>query len=192
VALVREFRGGKKEIPLAAPKPAGPPPPQGVAKLPPDLDKILPPRETPSTEDIKKPLPAPAGELAAQIRVGAGLYQQFCLVCHGPGGTGSTVRSAMPPIPNFTNRGWHQTRTDAQLVVSILEGKGTLMPPNSSRFTRDQARNLVAYIRAFGGVRSEPLPAATDAEFEKSFRQLQKQWDELEKQLKKLKASGKE
>jgi hypothetical protein len=66
------------------------------------------------------------------------------------------------------------------------------MPANSTRISRDQARNLVAYIRAFGGIRSEPRPAATDAEFERSFRQLQKQWDELEKQMKNLKSPGKE
>ena len=192
VALVREFKGGKKEIPLALPKPAGPPPSEGIVKLPPNLEAIQPPSGVPSPEAIKRPLPAPSGELAAQIRVGAGLYQQFCLVCHGPGGTGNTVRAAMPPIPDFTNRAWHKPKTNAELVVSILEGKGTLMPANNTRISRDQARNLVAYIRAFGGVSIEPRPAATDAEFEKSFRQLQNQWDELEKELKKIKRSGSE
>jgi mono/diheme cytochrome c family protein len=188
VALVREFRGGKKVVPLAGPKPAGPPPPEGIAKLPADLKEVVPSAPiAPLTEDLKKPLPAPSGELAAQIRVGAGLFQQFCLVCHGPAGTGSTVRAAMPLIPDFTNRAWHKSRTDPELVVSIMDGKGTLMPANNSRISREQARNLVAYVRAFAGLRSEPRPAVTDAAFEKSLRQLQRQWDELEKQLKQLK-----
>jgi mono/diheme cytochrome c family protein len=193
VALVREFKGGKKVIPLAEPKPAGPPPPVGggIAKLPDDLKEILPPRVVSPSTDVSKPLPAPSGELAAKIRVGAGIYQQFCLVCHGPTGTGNTVRPAMPPIPDFTNRAWQKSKSDAELQVSILEGKGTLMPPNNTRVTRDQARNLVAYIRAFGGIRIEPGAAVTDDQFEKSFRQLQKQWDELEKQLKQLKGEKK-
>jgi mono/diheme cytochrome c family protein len=187
VALVREFKGGKKVVPLAGPKPAGPPPPAGVAQLPPDLKKALPSKEKePPAEDIRKPLPAPSGELAARIRVGAGLFQQFCLVCHGADGTGSTVRAAMPPIPDFTNRAWQRSREDATLMVSILDGKGTLMPPNNTRITRTQARNLVAYIRAFAGIRVDVRPGATDAKFEKAFRQLQKQWAELEKQLKEL------
>jgi mono/diheme cytochrome c family protein len=185
VALVREFNGGKKVIPLAAPKPAGPPPPEGIAKLPPDIKQALPsgPILVPDDE-VKKPLPAPSGEMAAQIRVGAAIFQQFCLVCHGPDGTGNLVRPAMPPIPDFTNRAWHKGKSDAELTVSILEGKGTLMPANNTRLSRDQAKNLVAYIRSFGGIRVDSRPVVNDAQFEKSFRQLQKQWDELEKQLK--------
>jgi mono/diheme cytochrome c family protein len=186
VALIREFRGGKKVIPLAPPKPAGPPPPEGVGKLPPDFKEDLPPAPPSTPDDLKKPLPAPSGELAAQIRVGAALYQQFCLVCHSPGGTGNLARANMPPIPDFTNRSWHKGRTDAELVASILNGKGTLMPPNSTRISREQARYLVAYIRSFAGIRSEPAPVVTDAEFEKTLKQLQKQYDELEKRLKEL------
>ena len=100
VALVREFKGGKKEIPLAPLKSAGPPVPEGVVKLPSDLEEILPGTGVPPPNDITKPLLAPSGELAAKIREGAGIYQGFCLNCHGPGGTGSTVRAAMPPIPS--------------------------------------------------------------------------------------------
>jgi mono/diheme cytochrome c family protein len=190
VALVREFNGGKKVVPLAPPKLFGPPPTEGTAKLPGNIKDILPPRiGMIPDEEVKKPLPAPTGELAAQIRVGSSIFQQFCLVCHGPDGTGNMVRPAMPPIPDFTNRSWHKGKNDAELTVSILEGKGTLMPANNMRISRDQARNLVAYIRSFGGIQVESRPVATDAEFEKSFRQLQRQWDELEKQLKQLKES---
>jgi mono/diheme cytochrome c family protein len=193
VTLVREFKGGKKVIPLAAPRPPGPPPPVEPVRLGPDIkDLIVQPREVPSPEDIQKPLPAPSGELAAKVRIGAGLFQQFCLVCHGPDGTGNLMRSAMPPIPDFTNRGWHGSRSDAELLVSILEGKGTLMPANNSRITREQARNLIAYIRAFGPGQVVQGGLATEEQFEKSFRQLQKQWDELEKQLKKMNESRKQ
>jgi mono/diheme cytochrome c family protein len=189
VALVRDFKGGKKEIPLAPPKPAGPPPPVGIAQIPHDIEPTLPPRLGPSTDDIRKPLPAPSGELAAQIRVGAGLFKQFCLVCHGPDGTGSLVRAAMPPIPDFTNRAWHRSRKDAELVASILGGKGTLMPSNSDRITRPQALNLLAYIRSFAGIRVDLRPAVTDAQFEKSVKQLQKQYEELERQLKQMRGA---
>ena len=157
-------------------------------KLPPDIKDILPPEKSRETDDIKKPLAAPSGELAAQIRAGAGLFQQFCLVCHGADGTGSTVRAAMPPIPNFTNRTWQRATPTAQLLVSIMEGKGTLMPANNSRITKAQARTLVAYIRAFGGSVEQPPPGKSDDQFEESFRKLQRQWDQLEKQVKKLKS----
>jgi len=193
VALVREFTGGKKVIPLAAPKPAGPPPPEGIVKLPPDIKDGLPPRPSLIPEDdVKKPLPAPSGELAAQIRVGSTLFQQFCLVCHGPDGTGAIMRATMPAIPDFTNRGWQKSKSDAELAVSILDGKGTLMPANNTRISGAQSRNLVAYIRAFAGIRGGSQPVVTDVEFEKSFRQLQKQWEELERQLKLLNEPKKE
>ena len=48
-----------------------------------------------------------------------------------------------------------------------------------------KVQDLVAYIRAFGPSPAQPIdPAATD--FEKQFRQLQDQWDTLQKQLKEL------
>ena len=90
----------------------------------------------------------------------------------------------MPPIPNFTDPTWHERNaSDARLLTSILEGKGTLMPANNSRITRDQARDLVAYVRSFGpGVAATSAPT-TESDFDRAFRQLQRQWDELERQL---------
>ncbi len=188
VALVRGFAGGKQVIPLAAPKPPGPPPPEVLTG--PVVAPTPRPTETPTlkVQDEQPRLVAPSGELAARIRVGAGLFRQFCIVCHGPDGTGNLMRGSMPPIPNFTNRAFQRDHNDAQLLVSILEGKGALMPANSGRITRDQARDLVAYIRAFG----PPMPGKaaggmTDTEFAKRFRLLQQQWDELEKEMHKLK-----
>ena len=88
---------------------------------------------------------------AARVRVGQTIFRQFCIVCHGPDGTGSLMRPSMPPIPNFTDPKIGQPHPlDAQLQASILGGKGTLMPANSGRVTADQARDLVAYIRTFG------------------------------------------
>jgi mono/diheme cytochrome c family protein len=181
VKLVRGFKGGKQVIALAAPKPPGPPAPEKITGLPSS------PKELPSlTKEFQRPLPAPSGELAARIRVGASLFQQFCIVCHGPDGTGSIMRPSMPPIPNFTDPAWQKSKQSAELLASIMDGKGTLMPANNQRLTRDQARDLVAFIRAFG-----PNPvveaAGEETQFEQEMRRLQQQWDELEREMKKLK-----
>jgi mono/diheme cytochrome c family protein len=181
IKLVRAFKDGKQVIALAAPKPPGPPAPEKITGLPRDI-KVLPS----PTGELKGPLPAPSGELAARIRVGANLFQQFCIICHGPDGTGTLMRASMPPIPNFTDPAWQQSKENAELLVSIMEGKGTLMPANNQRITQDQARDLVAFIRAFGPNRVTEAPV-TDTQFERSFRQLQQQWDELERELQKLK-----
>ena len=148
--------------------------------------KVVPLTDLPKpVGDLRRPAPTPSGELAARIRTGSVIFSQFCLVCHSPDGTGRLVRVAMPPIPDFTNAEWQRSKQDSELLVSILEGKGKLMPPNNSRVTRDQARDLVAFIRSFGP--AQPMQAAlTDSDFDKSVRRLQQQFEQLESELKKL------
>ncbi len=192
VALVRAFKGGKQVISLAAPLPPGPPPPEGGVVGLPDAATAaaggkpgLGPLDIAKLGDLRKPVPTPSGELGARIRTGSVIFSQFCLVCHGPDGTGRLVRSAMPPIPDFTNSQWQLEKKDSELLLSILEGKGTLMPPNNMRVTRDQARDLVAFIRSFGPAR--PIEESiSDTEFDRSVRRLQAQFQELESELKKL------
>jgi mono/diheme cytochrome c family protein len=191
VALVRAFQGGKQVIPLAAPQPPGPPPPEGtttildVVKTPSGAAPAVPLDFSKPAGDLSKPAPTPSGELAARIRTGSVIFSQFCLVCHGPDGTGRIIRPAMPPIPDFTNPRWQIEKKDSELLLSVLEGKGTLMPPNNMRVTRDQARDLVAFIRSFGPAR--PIEESTsDTEFDRSVRRLQTQFEQLESELKKL------
>jgi mono/diheme cytochrome c family protein len=124
------------------------------------------------------------------------VFRQYCFVCHGLDGKGTTMRPVLPPIPDFTNPAFHKEHSDVQLLISILEGKGTMMPANRGRVTEDQARGLVAYVRTFGPSRSSSttprLPATTarasDSEFAKSFRQLEQQWNDLQNQLEKMKS----
>ncbi|HEV3444696.1 MAG TPA: c-type cytochrome [Gemmataceae bacterium] len=183
VALVRAFEGGKQVVALEAPKAPGPPAP--VVVTPPSNLLALPGPQLPK---IEQPLVAAPGETAARIRVGAGIFQQYCIVCHGPDGTGSIMRPSMPPIPDFTSRAFHEKRSNAELIVSILDGKGTLMPANRGRVTEEQAGDLAAYVRAFGPKLFTAQVRTSDAEFEKKFQQLQQQWNELEKELKKTEA----
>jgi hypothetical protein len=91
------------------------------------------------------------------------------------------MRPQLPPIPDFTRGAWQAEHTEPQLQISILDGKGTLMPANRGRVTESQARDLVAYIRAFAppGVRAPE----TDSEFRKRFDALQREWDLLQEQL---------
>jgi mono/diheme cytochrome c family protein len=183
VALVRGFTGGKQVVALEAPKLPGPPAP-AIVTAPTEANvpsfPALPPRAA-------ERLVAPPGEMAARIRIGATIFQQYCIVCHGPDGTGSIMRASMPVIPNFTGADWGSQRSNSQIKISILDGKGTLMPANRGRVTDEEAGDLVAYIRAFGPKAYALQSQATDSEFEKSYRQLESQWIELEKELQKLK-----
>src|SRR5262249_5856077 len=53
------------------------------------------------------------------------LYQQLCQRCHAADGKGDPGTKG---VPNFTRRSWHEQKRDAELIVSILDGKGTVMP----------------------------------------------------------------
>lgn len=182
VALVRAFQGGKQVIPVEEPKLPGPPAPMVVA---PPTEIVATP--LPKSPKVELPLVAPPGETAARIRIGASLFRQYCMVCHSTDGRGAQMRPVLPPIPDFTNPTFHKDRSDPQLMVSILDGKGTLMPANRGRITPSQAGDLVAYVRAFGpqGLTPKGAPAASDSDFEKSFRQLEEQWNALKKELEK-------
>ena len=128
---------------------------------------------------------APSPESAAKLRASAGVFQINCAVCHGPDGRGSLVRVAMPVIPDFTARAWQSSRESAQLSISILEGKGALMPPWRGKISPEQTRDLVAYVRNFGP--ADLLAAEVPpSEFGNRYRNLKKQWDELDQQLRSL------
>ena len=59
------------------------------------------------------------------------------------------MRRRLPEVPDFTDPAWQARRADAQLVASILDGKGAEMPPADDDLSEAQARGLVAYIRTF-------------------------------------------
>jgi quinol-cytochrome oxidoreductase complex cytochrome b subunit/mono/diheme cytochrome c family protein len=175
VAYVRAFRGSKQTVQLEPLSPVVPPvPAKPTIVLPSQGPPAAPPPPTPAWD-----------ERAARTRVAAGLYRQYCLICHGPDGSGSAMKASMPPIPNFTDRAWQERLSNPQLVVSVLDGKGTLMPAFRGRVSDDQAQDVVAYIRAFAPLPAAP-PGAPATEFERRFRELQDQWSELQRQLQQL------
>jgi mono/diheme cytochrome c family protein len=99
-------------------------------------------------------------------------------------------------VPDFTRRSWQEQRTDAQLTVSILDGKGTVMPAFHGRLREAQVKSLVAHIRAFAQARS-PAPAATTSappaprdDFDAQFRRLQEEFNRLKWQMKELEAAS--
>jgi mono/diheme cytochrome c family protein len=79
-------------------------------------------------------------------RVVIGLFNRYCLRCHGVDGRGVWD---IPDVPNFTNERWHDTHTDAQLARSILEGRGSVMPPWRGTLSLEEAWAMARYIRTF-------------------------------------------
>jgi quinol-cytochrome oxidoreductase complex cytochrome b subunit/cytochrome c len=174
VAFVRGFSGSKQVVPQE-PQPPPPPPPT-------EPTVVAGPKPFP----VPAPSPTrPSAEMAARMRVAAGMYRQYCLLCHGANGKGQELRSAMPTMPDFTRPSWQSEVSNARLAVSILDGKGALMPAFRGRVSAEQSRDLAAYVRAFGPQRAAPEePARTD--FEQQFRDLERQWHELQRQFREM------
>jgi mono/diheme cytochrome c family protein len=144
-------------------------------------------KSAPAEDKPPKPAAFAKDEQKADaVRAGAAVYQEKCLACHGKEGKGGPASAAMPNLPDFTSRAWQNGRTNAQLSVSILEGKGTLMPPFRDHLKAEQVKALLAYLRRFG-----PNQPATDqgskaSDFEEQFRQLEQELASLRKQLDEL------
>jgi hypothetical protein len=98
-------------------------------------------------------------------RVVMGLYNRYCIRCHGVDGRGVWD---IPDVPDFTNARWQACRSDGQLVRAILEGRGACMPPFRGTIALDEAWAMSRYLRTFvpGTEMSRPdvtLPPATPA-----------------------------
>lgn len=80
---------------------------------------------------------------------GLELYQKYCHVCHGEEGDGDGIMTNLMGImpmdhtnPNETNR-----LDNAELVKSILDGKGRFMPAWRGILSQVEVEALVSYIR---------------------------------------------
>jgi mono/diheme cytochrome c family protein len=113
-------------------------------------------RPKPSTPSPRPAPSQPSAPAVAETPTARELFRQHCVKCHGADGTGNDLRRRQPEIPNFTDPAWHARRTDAQLLVSILDGKGKEMPPSRGKLSAEQARALAGYVRAFAPATGTP------------------------------------
>jgi mono/diheme cytochrome c family protein len=128
--------------------------------------------------------PQRAASEGAERRAGAAALHNRCARCHGADGTGRPARGDLREIPDFSDHHWQASRSDAELFVSILDGKGSHMPPYRGKLSEKEARELVAQVRAL-----DPAPSARPAavrpadEFERRLRELEQELAELKKQF---------
>lgn len=79
-------------------------------------------------------------------RVIMGLYNRYCIRCHGVDGRGVWD---IPDVPDFTNARWQACRSDGQLARATLEGRGAVMPPFRGTLTLEEAWAMARYLRTF-------------------------------------------
>jgi mono/diheme cytochrome c family protein len=170
VAFVRAFRGGMQvvddeENPAEAQRSTAPAPATGAG-----------------SSAIEAPRPNPK-DLAS--REGGRTFLRTCATCHGSDGRGGEMRGSLPSIPDFTAGAWQVARNDPQLLVSVLEGRGTGMPPFRDKLSRDQARELVAFIRSLGPSQPHATRSSSD-DFEARFQQLLTEFEDLRRRSRAL------
>jgi hypothetical protein len=88
-------------------------------------------------------------------RVIMGLYNRYCIRCHGVDGRGVWD---IPDVPDFTNVRWQASRSDGQIARIIIEGRGAVMPPFRGTLTLEEAWAMARYLRTFvpGSEQSRP------------------------------------
>ena len=130
---------------------------------------------------------APRAAAAGEASPDAGaerLYRRYCASCHGDDFSGGERREFIPELPDFTSAAWHAGRSDARLLVSILDGKGSGMPSFRRKLSEEQARGLVARLRraAPAFVPSRP-PDGGPNDFDRRYEELTSEMDSLKKQF---------
>jgi mono/diheme cytochrome c family protein len=73
-------------------------------------------------------------------------YNRYCIGCHGIDGRGVWD---IPDVPDFTDPRWQASRSDAQIVNILMEGRGAVMPMFRGTLTLEEAWVMTHYLRSF-------------------------------------------
>lgn len=127
----------------------------------------------------------PSASQDARRRTAMRIFAKRCAECHGNDGKGNEMRNQMQQLPNFADPDWHRPRDDRQLLVSILDGKGTRMPAFRDKLAREEAELLVGHVRSFGRKNGGMPPSAQQSldDFDRRFAELQEELGELKRQF---------
>jgi mono/diheme cytochrome c family protein len=79
-------------------------------------------------------------------RVVMGLFNRYCIRCHGIDGRGTWD---IPGVPDLTNAAWQASRNEGQLARRIVEGRGAVMPAFRGTLSLDEAWAMARYVRTF-------------------------------------------
>jgi cytochrome c6 len=75
------------------------------------------------------------------------LFAQACAKCHAADGTGGLPMAVNGPRPaDLTTVDWQRSRTDAEVISAIRNGRGA-MPPFQEVLSSQQIDAIAAYVR---------------------------------------------
>lgn len=102
-----------------------------------------PPASTPSNQTGAKRSVTINGD----ARVGKGLFEKYCVTCHGPRGKGDGLEIVGTEVADLTSSAT-QRKLNIDLLKTIHEGRPEkVMPSWKWRLSEQQAKDVVAYVR---------------------------------------------
>lgn len=85
--------------------------------------------------------------LGSDARIGKGLFEQHCALCHGPLGKGDGLEIAGAEVADLSSAAT-QRRLNVDLIKTIHDGRpGKVMPSWKLRLSDKQVHDILAYIR---------------------------------------------
>ena len=107
------------------------------------------PASAPAPDTTRSSAPAPT---QVSLELGEKVFQQRCVLCHGPEGRGNGPASAglKPPPRNFHDAPYMHSKTDDELLTSIRNGKSA-MPPWGKVLSDVEIRSALMVVRTFAG-----------------------------------------
>ena len=90
--------------------------------------------------------PPQKGGAAARVERGREVYAERCARCHGADGQGRTRMGETVEAPDLSDPDWQRARSDARLLASVANGRGS-MPPFKRKLSRQDIAASVAYVR---------------------------------------------
>jgi cytochrome c oxidase cbb3-type subunit 3 len=91
------------------------------------------------------------------LSLGESLFASYCTTCHGSDARGATG------YPNLTDNDWLWGSTEADIVMTISNGRQAAMPPQGAILDDAAVDNLVAHVKSLSG--AGEANAAGQAEF---------------------------
>jgi mono/diheme cytochrome c family protein len=173
VGLIRKFKGGGQVVPDETDTPADSPKLAESAKATEPVQSSAPSLRTGSASTSESTI--------LRADPGRGLFQRLCVSCHGGAGRGDAIGAGLPRPPDFAAPDWQSTRSDAQLMVSIREGKGSAMPAFGGKLGDAQVHDLIAYVRSFSRIKGSPISKPSSL-FRRRIEELRRQMRELDRE----------